>query len=217
MVTDLTKGNPDKTLWKFTLPMIISVMFQQLYSTVDSIVAGQFAGVNALAAVGASYPITMLFIAVANGSNIGCSVVISQLFGGKRITHMKTAVNTSIISSLILSLILTAIGLSSSKVLLKAMGTPDNIMADSVTYLNIYAAGNGVSVYIQYKYSCFYGLSVIQKRHCTFLIFSSLTNIALDLIFAGPMKWELPELLGNVHCARSVRHFCFYCITEKDT
>lgn len=61
MVTDLTKGNPDKTLWKFTLPMIISVMFQQLYSTVDSIVAGQFAGVNALAAVGASYPITMLF------------------------------------------------------------------------------------------------------------------------------------------------------------
>ena len=56
MVTDLTKGNPDKTLWKFTLPMIISVMFQQLYSTVDSIVAGQFAGVNALAAVGASYP-----------------------------------------------------------------------------------------------------------------------------------------------------------------
>ena len=99
MVTDLTKGNPDKTLWKFTLPMIISVMFQQLYSTVDSIVAGQFAGVNALAAVGASYPITMLFIAVANGSNIGCSVVISQLFGGKRITHMKTAVNTSIISS----------------------------------------------------------------------------------------------------------------------
>ena len=141
MVTDLTKGNPDKTLWKFTLPMIISVMFQQLYSTVDSIVAGQFAGVNALAAVGASYPITMLFIAVANGSNIGCSVVISQLFGGKRITHMKTAVNTSIISSLILSLILTAVGLSSSKVLLKAMGTPDNIMADSVTYLNIYAAG----------------------------------------------------------------------------
>ena len=85
MVTDLTKGNPDKTLWKFTLPMIISVMFQQLYSTVDSIVAGQFAGVNALAAVGASYPITMLFIAVANGSNIGCSVVISQLFGWK--TH----------------------------------------------------------------------------------------------------------------------------------
>lgn len=139
MVTDLTKGNPDKTLWKFTLPMIISVMFQQLYSTVDSIVAGQFAGVNALAAVGASYPITMLFIAVANGSNIGCSVVISQLFGGKRITHMKTAVNTSIISSLILSLILTAVGLSSSKVLLKAMGTLDNIMADSVTYLNIYS------------------------------------------------------------------------------
>ena len=172
MVTDLTKGNPDKTLWKFTLPMIISVMFQQLYSTVDSIVAGQFAGVNALAAVGASYPITMLFIAVANGSNIGCSVVISQLFGGKRITHMKTAVNTSIISSLILSLILTAVGLSSSKVLLKAMGTPDNIMADSVTYLNIYAA--------------------------------SLTNIALDLIFAGPMKMGVAGVAWATFIAQGV-------------
>ncbi len=98
MVTDLTKGNPDKTLWKCRLPMIISVMFQQLCSTVDSIVAGQFAGVNALCRCRRVISITMLFIAVANGSNIGYSVVISQLFGGKRITHMKTAVNTSIIS-----------------------------------------------------------------------------------------------------------------------
>ena len=162
MVTDLTKGNPDKTLWKFTLPMIISVMFQQLYSTVDS-------------------------IAVANGSNIGCSVVISQLFGGKRITHMKTAVNTSIISSLILSLILTAVGLSSSKVLLKAMGTPDNIMADSVTYLNIYAAGMAFLFIYNISTAVFTALGD-SKTPLYFLIFSSLTNIALDLIFAGPLK-----------------------------
>ena len=190
MVTDLTKGNPDKTLWKFTLPMIISVMFQQLYSTVDSIVAGQFAGVNALAAVGASYPITMLFIAVANGSNIGCSVVISQLFGGKRITHMKTAVNTSIISSLILSLILTAVGLSSSKVLLKAMGTPDNIMADSVTYLNIYAAGMAFLFIYNISTAVFTALGD-SKTPLYFLIFSSLTNsfgAAVVAGFAAAMK-----------------------------
>ena len=203
MVTDLTKGNPDKTLWKFTLPMIISVMFQQLYSTVDSIVAGQFAGVNALAAVGASFPITMLFVAVANGSNIGCSVVISQLFGGKRITHMKTAVNTSIISSLILSLILTAVGLSSSKVLLKAMGTPDNIMADSVTYLNIYAAGMAFLFIYNISTAVFTALGD-SKTPLYFLIFSSLTNIALDLIFAGPMKMGVAGVAWATFIAQGV-------------
>ncbi len=203
MVTDLTKGNPEKTLWKFTLPMIISVMFQQLYSTVDSIVAGQFAGVNALAAVGASYPVTMIFIAIANGSNIGCSVVISQLFGGKRITHMKTAVNTSIISSFVLSLILTAVGLSSSKALLRAMGTPDNIMADSVTYLNIYAAGMAFLFIYNISTAVFTALGD-SKTPLYFLIFSSLTNIVLDLIFAGPMKMGVAGVAWATFIAQGV-------------
>ena len=203
MVTDLTKGNPEKTLWKFTLPMIISVMFQQLYSTVDSIVAGQFAGVNALAAVGASYPVTMIFIAIANGSNIGCSVVISQLFGSKRITHMKTAVNTSIISSVVLSFILTAVGLTSSKALLRAMGTPDNIMADSVTYLNIYAAGMAFLFIYNISTAVFTALGD-SKTPLYFLIFSSLTNIVLDLIFAGPMKMGIAGVAWATFIAQGV-------------
>lgn len=83
MIQDLTEGEPQKTLIRYTLPMFISVVFQQFYNMADSMIAGKFAGEDALAAVGASYPITMIFMAVAVGSNIGCTVVLSQLFGAK--------------------------------------------------------------------------------------------------------------------------------------
>ena len=83
MELDMTKGSPSKLITKFIIPIIIGNIFQQLYSMVDTIIVGRFVGVDALAAVGASYPITMIFMAIAVGSNIGCSVVISQLFGAK--------------------------------------------------------------------------------------------------------------------------------------
>lgn len=110
MEKDLTKGAPNSVLWRFSLPLFVSVMFQQLYNIADSMIAGRFAGEDALAAVGASYPITMIFMAVAVGSNIGCSVVISQLFGGKQYAKMKTAISTTIIASLLIAVFLTVAG-----------------------------------------------------------------------------------------------------------
>ena len=92
MIKDMTTGSPVKTLWLFSLPMLLSVMFQQIYNIADSMIAGQYIGEEALAAVGASYPITMIFMAVAIGSNIGSSIVISQLFGAKRLKEMKTLI-----------------------------------------------------------------------------------------------------------------------------
>ena len=83
MIQNLTEGESQRTLIKYTLPMFISVVFQQFYNMADSMIAGKFAGEDALAAVGASYPITMIFMAGAVGSNIGCSVVLAQLFGAK--------------------------------------------------------------------------------------------------------------------------------------
>lgn len=81
VVTDLTKEHPNKTLWRFLLPMMLSVMFQQIYNIADSMIAGKFAGEDALAAVGASYPITVIFMAFAVGMNLGTSVIVSRLFG----------------------------------------------------------------------------------------------------------------------------------------
>lgn len=83
MITDLTTGNIRKLLWSFSIPMLISVAFQQMYNIADSVIAGRFIGEDALAAVGASYPITMIFMAIAIGSSAGCAVIISRLFGGR--------------------------------------------------------------------------------------------------------------------------------------
>ena len=110
MITDLTKGSPSKVLWKFSIPMLLSVVFQQMYNIADSVVAGNFVGKNALAAVGASYPVTMIFMAVATGANIGCSVVISQLFGARKLEKMKTAVFTSLFSVVGISVLLSGLG-----------------------------------------------------------------------------------------------------------
>ena len=97
MNKDLTVGNPQKVLWKFCLPLFGSIIFQQIYNIADSLIAGKFIGENALAAVGNSYEITLIFIAFAFGCNIGCSVIISQLFGAKQYTELKTAVKTCLL------------------------------------------------------------------------------------------------------------------------
>ena len=90
MNQDLTTGNPQKALWAFCLPMFGSILFQQLYNIADSLIAGRFIGENALAAVGNSYNITLIFIAFAFGCNMGCSVIVSQLFGAKDYVTMKS-------------------------------------------------------------------------------------------------------------------------------
>lgn len=215
MITDLTKGAPGKVLWKFTLPMLLSVMFQQFYNIVDSIVAGQFAGVDALAAVGASYPVTMIFMAVANGSNIGCSVVISQLFGGKRFTHMKTAVSTSIISSFILSAALTAIGLVCSRPLLRLMSTPENIIPDSAVYLNVYIAGLIFLFLYNICTAVFTALGDSKTPLC-FLIFSSIVNIVLDIIFVAVFNLGVAGVAWATFIAQGTSGiFAFFALIKR--
>jgi putative MATE family efflux protein len=162
--------------------MLISVAFQQFYNIVDSVVAGKFISANALAAVGASYPVTMIFMAVALGSNIGCSVVISQLFGGKELTKMKTAIWTSIISIIVLSLVLTVLGLLFCNPLMHLLNTPENIFYDSTLYLKIYIGG----LLFVFLYNICTGVFTALGDSMTplfFLILSSLGNVGLDLLF----------------------------------
>ena len=111
MNKDLTVGKPEKVLWAFCLPLFGSIIFQQLYNIADSLVAGKFIGENALAAVGNSYEITLIFIAFAFGCNIGCSVVVSRYFGAKLYADMKTAVHTTLIFSGAVCAVLMTLGL----------------------------------------------------------------------------------------------------------
>ncbi len=186
-ITDMTIGNPFKILWTFSLPMLLSSLFQQLYNIVDSIVAGKFIGVNALAAVGASYPITALFIAVAVGSRMGCSVVVAQIFGSKKYTTMKSAISTAIISLTSLSIILTILGSIFCKPLMRFLHTPENIFSDSALYLQIYISGIIFLFLYNTATAIFNGLGD-SKTPLYLLIFSSIFNIILDLVFVITFK-----------------------------
>lgn len=182
MIKDMTKGSPLKIIFSFSLPMLLSMFFQQLYNIVDSLVAGNFIGMDALAAVGASYPITVLFIAVATGASIGCSVVVSQIFGARQLAQMKSAVSTAVISLIVLSLTLTGVGLLICNPLIALLNTPSNIFDDSALYLRIYICGVIFLFLYNTATAIFTGLGD-SKTPLYFLIFSSIFNIVLDLWF----------------------------------
>lgn len=178
----MTKGSPLKIIFSFSLPMLLSMFFQQLYNIVDSLVAGNFIGMDALAAVGASYPITVLFIAAATGASIGCSVVVSQIFGARQLVQMKSAVSTAVISLIVLSLTLTGVGLLICNPLIALLNTPSNIFDDSALYLRIYICGVIFLFLYNTATAIFTGLGD-SKTPLYFLIFSSIFNIVLDLWF----------------------------------
>ena len=182
MVNDLTKGKTSKVILYFSLPLFISVIFQQMYSIADSVIAGRFAGEAALASVGASYPITNIFNAIAVGCNIGCGVVISQLFGAGKYRKVKTAVYTSLISSLVISVVLTVFGILLTPKLMELINTPEDIFSDSALYLKIYIAGFTFLFLYNVANGVFASLGN-SKIPLYFLIFSSVTNVILDYIF----------------------------------
>ncbi len=188
MIKNLTEGSPRKVLLSFTIPIFFSTIFQQFYTIADSIIAGKFAGEDALAAIGASYPLTMVFMAVSLGSNTGCSVIISQLFGAGRIKDMKTAVSTAMLSLAVLSAVLTAIALVFSPWIMTALNTPDNILADANTYFKIYIGGFIFLSLYNIANGAFTALGD-SKTPLWFLIGSSVANIVLDYVFVAVFPW----------------------------
>lgn len=187
MVKDMTKGAVTPILLKFSLPLLLSVVFQQMYNISDSIIAGQFINKLALAAIGASYPITMIFLSIGTGMNVGCSVIISTLFGAKDYSKMKTAVFTSLISTSVLAIVLTVAGFFTSGLFLRLLGTDESIMTDSQIYLNIYVFG----LLFLFVYNICTGIFTAlgdSKTPLYFLIASSLGNIGLDLLFVAVFK-----------------------------
>ena len=187
MNKDLTVGNPTSVLWKFCLPLFGSIIFQQLYNIADSFVAGKFIGENALAAVGNSYEITLIFIAFAFGCNIGCSVIVAQLFGAKKLGEMKTAVYTTFVSSAVLCAVLMAGGTIFCDSLLHLINTPENVFADSRLYLDIYIMGLPFVFFYNVATGIFSALGD-SKTPFIFLAASSTSNIFMDILFVTAFK-----------------------------
>ncbi|MBQ1743088.1 MAG: polysaccharide biosynthesis C-terminal domain-containing protein, partial [Oscillospiraceae bacterium] len=182
MNKDLTVGKPSSVLWRFCLPLFGSIIFQQLYNIADSWVSGKFIGENALAAVGNSYEITLIFIAFAFGCNMGCSVVVSQLFGAKDYRQVKTAVFTAMLMTGAVCLVLMVFGLAGCRGLLALLHTPQEAMADSALYLKIYVLGLPFMFFYNVATGTFAALGD-SRTPFLFLALSSTANIGMDVLF----------------------------------
>lgn len=188
MNRDLTVGKPSQVLVRFSLPLLGSIVFQQLYNLADSFVAGKFLGDAALAAVGNAYEVTLIYLAFAFGCNVGCNVVLSLLFGAKEYGDLRTAVNTTFIASGVLCLILMALGFAFTPALLTAINTPPELMADTETYLYIYTGGLLFLFFYNIATGIFSAMGD-SRTPFLFLMVSSLSNIGVDILFvtAGGM------------------------------
>ncbi|MBU5256634.1 MATE family efflux transporter [Tissierella praeacuta] len=177
----LVEKKPLNALLIFALPIIIGNLFQQTYTMADSAIVGRFVSEQALAAVGASYSLTNIFICIAMGGGIGASVTVSRYFGSKEYNKMKLAVFTSFISFLLISILLGGFGLLFSKDIMILMNTPRDVLDMSVKYLNIYFLGLPF-LFMYNVLSCMFNALGKSKIPLYFLIFSSIFNIVLDFI-----------------------------------
>ena len=187
MNKNLTVGRPETVLWQFCLPLFGSILFQQLYNIADSLVAGKFIGEQALAAVGNSYEVTLIFIAFAFGCNIGCSVIVSQLFGSGEYAKMKTAVSTACIFSALLCLLLMGFGMAGCSTLLTLIRTPMEVFEDSRLYLDIYIWSLPFVFFYNIATGIFSALGD-SKTPFLFLAVSSISNIAVDIFFVTSLQ-----------------------------
>ncbi len=174
-------------LFVFSLPIIIGNLFQQLYTMVDSAVVGRFVGEQALAAVGASYSLTVVFICVAIGGGVGSSVIVSKYFGARNFSAMKTAVSTAFLTFLGISIFLGAVGIVINRPLLVALKTPSDALDMALVYLRIYFLGLPFLFMYNVISSMFNALGK-SRIPLVFLIFSSVLNVALDFVFVAVFK-----------------------------
>lgn len=200
---DLTKGSPFKSLILFAIPMILSVTLQQIYNIADSSIAGQMIGSDALASVSASYPITMIYLSIATGLGVGAGVVVSRYFGEKNFESTKSSIYTSLIFTFIVSIIVSIIGMLITDLTLKLIDTPLNIFTDSAIYLRFYCGGL-VFTFLYNVITCIFQSLGNSKTPLYFLLFSTILNIGLDILFVGPINLGVMGLALGTFVAQAI-------------
>lgn len=184
----LTERNPAGGLLLFALPMIFGNLFQQFYNMADSMIVGNYVGEEALAAVGASYALTTVFIMVAIGGGNGAAVLTSQYLGAGRYKEMKTSISTALISFLMLSFVLGAFGFLFHGTILELLHTPSDAMGQAKLYLAIYFLGLPFLFMYNVQAAVFHAMGDSVTPLCL-LIFSSILNVALDIVSVA--GWEM--------------------------
>ena len=184
----LTEGAPWKGILSFMIPVLLGLLLQQLYNTVDTIIVGNFAGESPLAAVGACGVLTMAFLALANGFSAGACILIAQLFGAGKEEDMRKQASSSLLVMLGMGVLATAVGIIISRFALEhILATPDSLIPMADTYFKIYAAG----LIFQFGYNIVAAiLRGIGDSKATlyFLLVASVINVVLDIIFVYSMN-----------------------------
>ena len=183
----MTEGSIIKSIMLFSIPLLIGNLFQQLYNTADSVIAGNFIGKEALAAVGSSNSLINLIIGLFIGISTGAGVIIAQYYGAKDEEKMQWAVHTSMMLSIIGGILLTFIGVFLSPQILKAMGTPPEVMEQCVIYLRIYFMGSLFNITYNMGAGILRGVGD-SKRPLYYLCITSAVNILLDILFVVVLR-----------------------------
>jgi putative MATE family efflux protein len=190
---DLTKGKEQGLIFRFAVPMLIGNVFQQLYNIVDSLVVGNFLGKDALAAVGASFPVIFTLISLIIGIATGTTIIIAQYFGAKDYESVRRSIDTMYIFTFIASVIVSAVGIFFTDDIFRLLQLPEELLPQARSYLTVYLAGmivffgfNGTSAVLR-------GLGD-SRTPLYFLILASVVNIGLDLLFIMVFGWGIASV-----------------------
>ena len=206
--TLMTEGPIARQLFSFALPLMLGMLFQQLYNTADSLIVGNFLGSDALAAVSSSSNLIQLMLGFFMGLSSGAGVVISRYFGARDTGRVQKAIHTLLALGFVSGVLLTVIGVTVTPILLRMMGTPETVLPQSISYFRVYFLGSIPSL----LYNMCRGIlqAMGDSRHpLQFLIVSSVCNVVLDLLFVGVFHWgvasaaaatAISQLVSTVLC-----------------
>ncbi len=211
----LITEKPWKALLLFALPMIIGNLFQQFYTMVDSIVVGRFVSENALAAVGASYALTTVFISIAIGGGVGASVITSRYFGARDYRRMKLSVRTALTVFLTVSIVLGGVGILFARRIMMALHTPADVLGDAVLYLNIYFMGLPF-LFMYNILSAMFNALGRSEIPLYLLIFSSLFNIVLDVFFVRQLAMGVSGVAWATLIAQGISAVLSFAILVRE-
>lgn len=181
-VRDMTQGSPTKLILGFFFPLLLGLLFQQLYNMVDTMIVGRFLGVQALAGVGSTGSVTFLVMGFCNGICNGFAIPVAQKFGEGDYAGLKRFVVNALMTAVVLSLAITLLVCALCGQMLVWMNTPEDIMTDAYAYLFIIFLG----IPVMFLYNSMAGIirSLGDSRSpVTYIIISSILNVVLDLVF----------------------------------
>ena len=180
----MTEGPIWRRLVAFAIPLFLGNLFQQLYNTADSLIVGNFLGSNALAAVSSSGNLIFLMVGFFNGIAVGAGVVVAKYYGAKKYDAVQRVIHTIAALGILCGIALTFIGILAAPQILVLMGTPDNVLPNSVVYFRVYFSGS--LAFVMYNFLVGILQSVGDSRHpLIYLIISSMVNVVLDLLFVA--------------------------------